>query len=111
MIVLYDRKAIHDLLDKKSAIYSDRPPNYVADLVTNGDSIAFMNYDNPAWRAQRKISSHNLSVWSPEHLHIVHILTIHSPVPSTRKWLRSRRRKRPSSWTTCCATPRASTTT
>ncbi|KAF4539242.1 Cytochrome p450 protein [Lasiodiplodia theobromae] len=61
MIVLYDRKAIHDLLDKKSAIYSDRPPNYVADLVTNGDSIAFMNYDNPAWRAQRKISSHNLS--------------------------------------------------
>ncbi|OJD28633.1 cytochrome p450 [Diplodia corticola] len=61
MIVLNDRKAIHDLLDKKSAIYSDRPANYVADLVTNGDSIAFMNHSNPAWRAQRKIASHNLS--------------------------------------------------
>ncbi|GME53521.1 Cytochrome p450 protein [Neofusicoccum parvum] len=61
MIVLYDRKAIHDLLDKKGAIYSDRPKNYVADLVTNGDSFAFMDGDSPIWRAQRKISSHTLA--------------------------------------------------
>lgn len=61
MIVLYDRKAVHDLIDKKGLIYSERPPNHVADIVTHGDSFAFMNYDN-LYREQRKISSHNLSV-------------------------------------------------
>ncbi|KAI1009821.1 hypothetical protein LB504_003034 [Fusarium proliferatum] len=60
MIVLFDRKAVHDLVDKKGVIYSERPPNHVADIVTHGDSFAFMN-NTPLYREQRKVASHNLS--------------------------------------------------
>ena len=61
MIVLCDRQAVHDLLDKKGSIYSDRPFNYVASHVTNGDSFPFMN-NTHRWRSQRKILSHTFSV-------------------------------------------------
>lgn len=61
LIVLFDRKAVHDLLDKKGAIYSERPIDYVANIVTGGDSFAFMN-NTPLWRSERKIAAHNLSV-------------------------------------------------
>lgn len=61
MIVLYDRKAIHDLVDKKGVIYSERPKSLVAEIITHGDSFAFMN-NTPVYREQRKIASHNLSV-------------------------------------------------
>ncbi|VUC26552.1 unnamed protein product [Clonostachys rosea] len=60
MIVLYDRKAVHDLVDKKGVIYSERPKNHVADIVTHGDSFAFMN-NTPMYKEQRKIAAHNLS--------------------------------------------------
>ncbi|KAF7125412.1 hypothetical protein CNMCM5793_001590 [Aspergillus hiratsukae] len=60
MIVLFDRKAVHDLVDKKGVIYSERPKNHVADIVTHGDSFAFMD-NTPRYREQRKIASHNLS--------------------------------------------------
>ncbi|KAF4334392.1 oxidoreductase [Fusarium beomiforme] len=60
MIVLHDRKAVHDLVDKKGVIYSERPRNHVADIVTHGDSFAFMN-NTPLYREQRKIAAHNLS--------------------------------------------------
>ncbi|KAH8654828.1 cytochrome P450 [Ilyonectria robusta] len=60
MIVLYDRKAIHDLVDKKGVIYAERPKNHVADIVTHGDSFAFMN-NTPMYKQQRKIAAHNLS--------------------------------------------------
>ncbi|RFU29332.1 hypothetical protein B7463_g6997, partial [Scytalidium lignicola] len=60
VIVLFDRKAINYLLDKKGTIYSERPHNYVASLVTAGDSFAFMN-STPLWRAERKVAAHNLS--------------------------------------------------
>ena len=58
--MLYDRKAINNLLDKKGAIYSERPPSYVPGLVTGGDSFAFMN-STPLWRSERKVAVHNLS--------------------------------------------------
>lgn len=61
MIVLFDRKAVHDLVDKKGVIYSERPKNHVADIVTHGDSFAFMD-NTTLYREQRKIASHNLSV-------------------------------------------------
>ncbi|KAL4810589.1 cytochrome P450 [Aspergillus unguis] len=60
MIVLFDRKAVHDLVDKKGVIYSERPKNHVAEIVTHGDSFAFMD-NTPLYREQRKIASHNLS--------------------------------------------------
>ncbi|KAL1900977.1 hypothetical protein Sste5346_002040 [Sporothrix stenoceras] len=60
MIVLYDRQAVHDLVDKKGVIYSERPRDHVADIVTHGDSFAFMS-NTPMYREQRKIAAHNLS--------------------------------------------------
>lgn len=60
IIVLCDRKAIHALLDKKGAIYSDRPPSYVGKLLTQGDHIALEQMD-PVWREKRKVISHNFS--------------------------------------------------
>ncbi|KEZ41471.1 hypothetical protein SAPIO_CDS7617 [Scedosporium apiospermum] len=60
IIVLCDRKAIHALLDKKGAIYSDRPASYVGKLLTQGDHIALEQMD-PIWREKRKVISHNFS--------------------------------------------------
>ncbi|KAK5451326.1 hypothetical protein LTS15_008090 [Exophiala xenobiotica] len=60
MIVLCDRKAIHQLLDKKSSIYSDRPHTYVGHLLTKGDMIALEQMDDH-WRLKRKVVAHNFS--------------------------------------------------
>jgi cytochrome P450 len=70
IIVLCDRKAIHALLDKKGAIYSDRPQNYVGRLLTQGDHIALEQMD-PVWREKRKVISHN---FSPKNLDEKHFL-------------------------------------
>jgi hypothetical protein len=59
--VLFDRKAVYHLLDKKGNIYSERPHSYVPNLVTGGDSFTFMD-STPLWRSQRKVAIHNLSV-------------------------------------------------
>jgi cytochrome P450 len=70
IIVLCERKAIHDLLDKKGAIYSDRPRSYVGKLLTQGDHIALEQMD-PIWREKRKVISHN---FSPKNLDEKHFL-------------------------------------
>jgi cytochrome P450 len=70
IVVLTDRKAIHELLDKKGAIYSDRPPSYVGRLLTQGDHIALEQMD-PVWREKRKVIAHN---FSPKQLDEKHFL-------------------------------------
>ncbi|RSL94626.1 hypothetical protein CEP52_012536 [Fusarium oligoseptatum] len=60
MVVLCDRKAIHQLLVEKGSIYSDRPPSYVGKLLTQGDHLALEQMD-ATWREKRKIISHNFS--------------------------------------------------
>jgi cytochrome P450 len=60
VVVLCDRKAIHSLLDKKGAIYSDRPPLYIGDMLTKGDHMA-LTTANAVWREKRKIVTHNFS--------------------------------------------------
>jgi cytochrome P450 len=70
VVVLCDRKAIHKLLDKKGAIYSDRPPTYVGDLLTQGDHVAIMQMD-ALWREKRKVVAHN---FSPKQLDEKHYL-------------------------------------
>ncbi|KAK6064903.1 cytochrome P450 2D18 [Seiridium cupressi] len=70
IIVLCDRKAIHSLLDRKGAIYSDRPASYVGKLVTQGDHIALEQMD-ATWREKRKVISHN---FSPKNLDEKHSL-------------------------------------
>lgn len=60
VVVLCDREAVHSLLDKKSAIYSDRPESYVGQLLTKGDHIALTDATTE-WREKRKLVAHNFS--------------------------------------------------
>ncbi|KAI1617874.1 putative cytochrome P450 oxidoreductase [Exophiala viscosa] len=60
IIVLCDREAIHELIDKKGSIYSDRPTTYVGNLLTKGDHIAISQAD-ALWREKRKVIAHNFS--------------------------------------------------
>ena len=59
-MVLCDRKAIHELLDKRGSIYSQRPPTYVGRLLTKGDHLAIAQPD-ALWREKRKVIAHNFS--------------------------------------------------
>lgn len=68
--MLCDRKAIHALLDKKGAIYSDRPASYVGTLLTRGDHIA-LEQMSPIWREKRKVISHNFSPRNLDEKHFV----------------------------------------
>ena len=45
---------VKDLMDRKSNIYSSRPPSYVSDTITRGDHILIRTNDN-LWRLQRKL--------------------------------------------------------
>jgi hypothetical protein len=62
MIVLYSRKAVHDLLDKKGLLYAERPRSYITDIVTHGDSLVFTGH-TPIQKMKRKITTHNFSVY------------------------------------------------
>jgi tRNA G37 N-methylase TrmD len=64
VIVLCDRKAVHELVDKKGILYSDRPHTYVGNLMTQGDHMVVSSLD-PVTREKRKVLTHNFSV-SPE---------------------------------------------
>jgi cytochrome P450 len=60
VIVLNDRRAVHELIDKKSAIYSERAFDHNADVALGQENFAFM-HTTPLWRAQRKIASQFLA--------------------------------------------------
>ncbi|KAJ9615082.1 hypothetical protein H2200_001156 [Cladophialophora chaetospira] len=54
VIVLSDRRIIKQVLDKRSAISSERPTSLVAQqIITEGDHLLWMN-NTPAWRLMRK---------------------------------------------------------
>lgn len=57
--VLTDRRLIKQLVDKKSAMYSERPKSYVASLIAGGDHILLMDY-GLQWRSTRKLLHGNL---------------------------------------------------
>ena len=70
VIVVCEKKAIHELWDKKGLIYAERPKNYVADIITSGDSIVFAP-NTVETKEKRRIATHNFSVsmdWS-KHRH------------------------------------------
>ncbi|KAF2820123.1 cytochrome P450 [Ophiobolus disseminans] len=56
MIVLNSRRAVHDLIDKRSAIYSSRPQDPQYHIALKGENIANMDAD-AGWRSQRKITA------------------------------------------------------
>lgn len=68
MIVLCDRKAINDLLDKRGSIYSDRPINYVTNYVTHGDHLTLEKV-GPSWREKRMVVTRNLNPKSLDEKH------------------------------------------
>ncbi|KAJ5787369.1 cytochrome P450 [Penicillium paradoxum] len=54
-VVITDRRIIKELIDKKSAKYSNRPHSYVShDLMTSGDHLLVMQYGQQ-WRTFRKL--------------------------------------------------------
>jgi cytochrome P450 len=58
-IVISSDQGVRDLLDKRSAIYSDRGPAYICDnLLMDGNNLLFMRYAT-RWRTIRKVA-HNL---------------------------------------------------
>ncbi|KAI9833611.1 MAG: hypothetical protein M1819_003564 [Sarea resinae] len=68
-IVLCDRKAIHELLDKRGVIYSERPDSYVANIVTGGDHMNSSSI-GPLFKVKRKVATHN---FSPRMLDTKHV--------------------------------------
>ncbi|KAF2500783.1 putative cytochrome P450 oxidoreductase [Lophium mytilinum] len=60
VIVLYDRKAIHELVDKRGLLYAERPHSYVTNLVTHGDSLIWQDHHEKQ-KVKRKITTHNFS--------------------------------------------------
>ena len=59
LILLNNKRTVHDILDKRSAIYSDRPKDQQM-ITALKENFAFMDA-NPEWRAHRKIASHFLA--------------------------------------------------
>ncbi|PNY24206.1 Fumitremorgin C synthase [Tolypocladium capitatum] len=54
-VVITDRRIIKELIDKKSAKYSDRPTSYISgNLMTSGDHLLVMQYGQQ-WRTFRKL--------------------------------------------------------
>ncbi|KAJ5633479.1 cytochrome P450 oxidoreductase [Penicillium lividum] len=68
MIVICDRKAVHELIDKKGSIYSDRPPNIVPLFITRGNHIT-MEHQGPSWREKRTVVTRNLNPKSLDEKH------------------------------------------
>jgi cytochrome P450 len=56
IIVLNSKRAVHDLIDKRSAIYSARPQDDQFHNTMRNENIANMDA-TPVWRAQRKVTT------------------------------------------------------
>jgi hypothetical protein len=56
MVVLNSKRAVYDLLDKRSAIYSSRPEDAQFRTALKNENIANMDAD-AGWRAQRKMTA------------------------------------------------------
>lgn len=56
MIVLNSKRAVHDLIDKRSAIFSSRPQDDQFHNTMRNENIANMEA-NAVWRAQRKATT------------------------------------------------------
>ncbi|KAF2828007.1 cytochrome P450 [Ophiobolus disseminans] len=61
MIVLSSDKAVKDLLDRRSGIYSSRPDMYLGRIASGGLRMLLMEYGEQ-WRMIRKIVHNNLNI-------------------------------------------------
>ncbi|KAG9019271.1 hypothetical protein FRB90_004540 [Tulasnella sp. 427] len=53
LIVLTSPQAVREVLDKQSAITSDRPPMFIADVITDGNHLPFVR-QGPTWKILRR---------------------------------------------------------
>lgn len=60
-IVICERQAVHDLIDKKGAIYADRPKTFAINYAGLGSRISLRSSADSTWRLKRRIVAHNLS--------------------------------------------------
>ena len=60
MIVLNSKKAVYELIDKRSAIYSSRANDEHFRTALKNENIANMDADS-GWRAQRRIAARFLA--------------------------------------------------
>ncbi|MBE3042853.1 cytochrome P450 [Candidatus Bathyarchaeota archaeon] len=70
-VVITDRRLVKEVIDKKSSIYSSRPPSYLANLIGGGDHLLLMQY-GPQWRSLRKLIHQHFmeSMVEKTHVHI-----------------------------------------
>lgn len=68
IIVICDRKAVHELLANKGSIYSDRPANVVPLFITRGDHMT-MECQSTTWREKRTVVTKNLGPKSLDEKH------------------------------------------
>ncbi|KAK7978325.1 hypothetical protein PG996_004368, partial [Apiospora saccharicola] len=61
LVVLSSDRAIKDLLDKRSAIYSSRPDMYLGNVVSGGFRVLLMKYGE-TWRAIRGLMHNGLNI-------------------------------------------------
>ena len=73
MAVITDRRLVKEVLDRKSGIYSHRPPSFIGhDLITKGDSVLVMDYGDQWRRFRRLIHQHLMeSMVDNEHLDVI----------------------------------------
>ncbi|KAJ4480284.1 cytochrome P450 [Lentinula aciculospora] len=60
IIVLNSKKVMDDLLDKRGAMYSNRPRNTIVEMMGMDRGMSMLQY-NDTWRLQRKLSKTALS--------------------------------------------------
>ncbi|KAK8134717.1 hypothetical protein PG984_006729 [Apiospora sp. TS-2023a] len=61
LVVLSSDRAVKDLLDKRSAIYSSRPDMYLGNVVSGGFRVLLMKYGE-TWRAIRGLMHNGLNI-------------------------------------------------
>jgi len=74
-------RLIRQLIDKKSNLYSRRPPSHVGDIIASGDHVLLMQYSDQ-WRACRKlihqffreemVTKHHIDVVDAEAVQMLH---------------------------------------
>lgn len=68
MIVIADRKACYELLDKKGSIFSSRPHLAVPLFMSRGCHMTF-EQATPEWREKRSVLTRNLNPKSLDEKH------------------------------------------
>lgn len=73
-IVITDRRLVKELMDKRSAVSSNRPRSYIMEnMVYEGDDIILMQANNPHWKLARRFMHQNFmaSVVEKNHMPLI----------------------------------------